>query len=191
MKTSTEIAVVKHPAVAVVGGGCFWCMEAVFQELKGIIGITSGYAGGSVKDPSYDQVSYGKTGHAEVVKVEFDSSELSYADLLTVYFALHDPTTLNRQGNDVGPQYRSIVMYTNDEQKQQAEAYIKELEATDYQGQKIVTEVVPLDEFYPAEKYHQNYYDNNPAQPYCQYVISPKVTKVREKFRKLLKEHKK
>ncbi len=175
--------------VAVFGGGCFWCTEAVFTELRGVLSVMSGYAGGTTKNPSYEAVSSGKTGHAEVIRIEFDPSQISFNDLLTVFFATHDPTTLNRQGNDVGTQYRSIILYSNDAQKTAAEAFIKKLNASDPNGKPVVTEVKPLHEFYEAEEYHRNYYKNNPGQPYCQVIIEPKVQKLEKQFAELLKTH--
>ena len=157
------------------------------MRLRGVVSVESGYAGGTVENPTYQHVSEGNTGHAEVIRVEYDPSQIKFSDLLNVFFATHDPTTLNRQGNDVGTQYRSVIYYTTNEQKQQAENFIKELESNGtYNG--ITTEVKPLDKFYKAEKYHERYYDSNPAQPYCQLVINPKVAKLRQKFAPLLKE---
>lgn len=170
--------------IAVFGGGCFWCTEAIFQGLKGVVSVISGYAGGTVPNPTYEQVCGGKTGHAEVTKIEFDPSLISYQDLLKVFFYVHDPTTLNRQGNDVGPQYRSIVLYADDEQKKEASKIIEELKK---EGQNIVTELAPLTEFYPAEEYHRNFYLNNPDKPYCQLIIDPKIKKFEEHFKQLLK----
>ena len=175
--------------VAVFGGGCFWCTEAVFDELRGVNSVVSGYAGGAVENPTYEQVCGGRTGHAEVIKIDFDPSQIGFKDLLTVFFATHDPTTLNRQGNDVGTQYRSTVLYANDEQKKEAEALIIELNDTKVFGNPVVTTVEPLGEFYPAESYHQKYYANNPYQPYCQYMIPPKLNKLHKQFRDLLKSH--
>lgn len=172
---------------AVFGGGCFWCTEAVFQDLKGIVSVASGYAGGTTPNPTYESVSMGNTGHAEVIKIDFDPTQISFQNLLTVFFATHDPTTLNRQGNDTGPQYRSIVLYTNDSQRQEAEQYIQELKT---EGLKVVTEVQPMGNFYPAEEYHRNYYKNNSDAPYCQIIIEPKLQKVQEKFYALLKAQK-
>jgi peptide-methionine (S)-S-oxide reductase len=169
------------------GGGCFWCTEAVFTMLKGVVSVEPGYAGGSVKNPTYEEVSRGNTGHAEVVRVTYDPEQVAFAELLQVFFSSHDPTTLNRQGNDVGTQYRSAIFYTTESQKQKAEHYIAVLNKS--QGvQKIVTEVAPLAVFYPAEDYHKEYFANNPQAGYCQLVIAPKVEKVGEKFRSLLKE---
>jgi peptide-methionine (S)-S-oxide reductase len=171
--------------VAVFGGGCFWCTEAVFSELKGVISVLPGYSGGSIANPTYDQVCSGTSGHAEVLKVEFDPTIISYTDLLTVFFATHDPTTLNRQGADVGTQYRSIIFTTNEDQRQQAEQFIADLNTDD---KKIVTELAPLGEFYPAEQWHREYYFKNSDQPYCQLVISPKLEKLKEKYAALLKK---
>ena len=175
--------------VAVFGGGCFWCTEAVFDELKGVISVVSGYAGGSTKNPTYEQVCSGGTGHAEVIRIEFDPTQISFRDLMTVFFATHDPTTLNRQGNDVGTQYRSAILYADEEQKREAEAFIKELNDSKAFGKPIVTTLEPLGEFYEAEDYHQKYYANNPYQPYCQYLIPPKLNKLHKQFSALLKAH--
>jgi peptide-methionine (S)-S-oxide reductase len=177
----------KELAMAVFGGGCFWCVEAVFAELRGVHSVTSGYAGGETANPTYEQVCSGRTGHAEVVKIEYDPQQISFRDLLTVFFATHDPTTLNRQGNDVGTQYRSAVFYASEEQKQQAAAFIKELDDGKNFRSAMVTTLEPLKEFYPAEDYHQNYYADNPHQPYCQYTIPPKLNKLHQQFRRLLK----
>lgn len=167
-------------ATATFGGGCFWCLEAVYQEIDGVESVVSGYAGGEVPNPSYRQVCTGDTGHAEVVQITYDPSAISYRDLLEVFFTIHDPTTKDRQGPDVGPQYRSIILHHDEEQKQVATTLIEELEADDV-FDMIVTEVMPLDTFYTAEEEHQDYYRNNPSQAYCQSVISPKVTKLRQK----------
>jgi peptide-methionine (S)-S-oxide reductase len=175
--------------VAVFGGGCFWCTEAVFDELRGVKSVVSGYAGGSTKNPTYEEVCGGRTGHAEVIKIEFDPGEIAFKDLLTVFFATHDPTTLNRQGNDVGTQYRSAVFYANEDQKREAEAFIKELNDSKAFGKPVVTTLEPLGEFYEAEDYHQKYYANNPYQPYCQYLIPPKLNKLHKQFSALLKSH--
>lgn len=176
--------------IAVFGGGCFWCTEAVFQMLKGVASVAPGYAGGAVPNPTYQQVSDGTTGHAEVIKIEYDPAQVKYEDLLTVFFASHDPTTVNRQGNDVGEQYRSVVFYTTPAQKEAAENYIKELNESTPEGRPAVTDVKPLkpDEFYEAEDYHKNYYQQNQNQPYCQAIIAPKLAKAKQKFAKLLKE---
>jgi len=174
---------------AVFGGGCFWCVEAVFDELRGVNSVVSGYAGGSVKNPTYEQVCGGRTGHAEVIKIEFDPSQVSFRDLMTVFFATHDPTTLNRQGNDVGTQYRSVILYANDQQKEQAAAFIKELDDGKTFKGPVVTTLEPLSEFYSAEDYHQKYYANNPYQPYCQVMVPPKLNKLHKQFSALLKSH--
>lgn len=175
--------------VAVFGGGCFWCTEAVFDELRGVISVMPGYAGGSTKNPTYEQVCVGRSGHAEVIRIEFDPSQVAFKDLLTVFFATHDPTTLNRQGDDVGPQYRSTILYVNEEQKQEAEAFIKELNDSKSFGRPVVTTIEPLGEFYEAEEYHQKYYANNAYQPYCQLTISSKIHKLHKQFSELLKSH--
>ena len=175
--------------VAVFGGGCFWCTEAVFDELRGVISVMPGYAGGSLKNPTYDDVCDGRTGHAEAIRIEFDPSAISYRDLLTVFLATHDPTTLNRQGNDVGTQYRSIVLYAGEEQKKQAEGLIQELNDSSAFGEPVVTEVKPLGDFYEAEDYHRKYFANNSYQPYCQFIISPKLQKLQKRFADLLKSH--
>lgn len=164
-----------------LGGGCFWCLEAVFVQVKGVIAVASGYSGGPTANPTYRDVCSGTTGHAEVVQVRFDPSIISFADVLDVFFAIHDPTTRNRQGNDVGTQYRSAIFYHSPEQKHIAEAKIAELNDKVFDGQ-IVTEVVPLAAFFKAEDYHQDYFRDNPNQPYCQFVVSPKVAKFRKQF---------
>ncbi|MFZ5903042.1 MAG: peptide-methionine (S)-S-oxide reductase MsrA [Chloroflexota bacterium] len=174
--------------VATLAGGCFWCLEAVFDEVKGVVSVESGYAGGHVDNPSYRAVCNGDTGHAEVVQVTFDPKIVSYRDLLNVFFAIHDPTTLNRQGADVGTQYRSAVFYHNDEQKRTAEQLIGELNAQGIWERPIVTEVTRFDRFYMAEDYHQEYFAKNPYQPYCQAVVAPKVAKFRKHFLGLLKK---
>ena len=173
---------------AVLGGGCFWCLEAVYNELRGVNSVISGYAGGSVPNPSYDQVCGGRTGHAEVVQLSFDPAEISFKEILEVFFTIHDPTTLNRQGNDVGEQYRSIILYSSPEQEKTAHAVIDEITASGIWPRKIVTQVVPLERFYPAEAYHQNYFERNPNQPYCQIIIAPKVAKARHKYLERLKQ---
>jgi peptide-methionine (S)-S-oxide reductase len=175
--------------IAVFGGGCFWCTEAVFDELRGVKSVVSGYAGGSTKNPTYEEVCGGRTGHAEVIKIDFDPGEIAFKDLLTVFFATHDPTTLNRQGNDFGTQYRSAIFYADEEQKREAEAFIKELNDSKAFGKPVVTTLEPLGEFYVAEDYHQKYYANNPYQPYCQYMIPPKLSKLHKQFGELLKSH--
>jgi len=174
--------------VATFGGGCFWCLEAVFEQLNGVTRVISGYSGGSVSNPTYEQVCSGRTGHAEVVQITFDPRLLSYKELLQVFFSIHDPTTLNRQGHDVGSQYRSVIYFQNDDQKIQAENIMKEIEIEQVWNDPIVTEVAPLEAFYPAEEYHQEYFRNHPDQTYCQVVISPKVVKFRKQFLDRLKE---
>lgn len=173
--------------IAVFAGGCFWCTEAVFRELKGVSRVTSGYAGGDMKNPNYEAVSSGRTGHAEVVKIEFDPSGIPYKDLLEIFFATHDPTTRNRQGADVGTQYRSMIFYTSDKQKKVAEEYIKELATSDKYKSSIVTELQQFDQFYPAEDYHQDYYAQNSQAPYCQLMISPKIEKLRKEYKNAVK----
>lgn len=168
--------------VATLGGGCFWCIEAVFDQLNGVKKVVSGYEGGEVPNPSYQQVCTGSTGHAEVIEVHFDPDAVSFADILRVFFTVHDPTTLNRQGADVGTQYRSVIFYHSDEQKRTAEAVMAEIDAKGLYPNPIVTELAPHDTFYPAESYHQDYYQNNRAQPYCQFVIAPKVAKFRKEY---------
>jgi peptide-methionine (S)-S-oxide reductase len=176
-------------AVAVFGGGCFWCTEAVFDELRGVKSVVSGYTGGTTKSPNYEQVCSGRTGHAEAIKIEYDPAEISFQDLMTVFFATHDPTTLNRQGNDVGTQYRSAIFFADEQQKTEAGKFIKELEEAKTFSSPIVTSLEPLGEFYPAEDYHQKFYANNPYQPYCQYSIPPKLNKLHKQFSTLLKTH--
>jgi peptide-methionine (S)-S-oxide reductase len=173
--------------IAVFGGGCFWCTEAVFEQLEGVVSVLPGYAGGTLENPTYRQVCTGKTGHAEVVQVEYDPARLPYRNLLTVFFATHDPTSLNRQGADVGTEYRSVVFYTTAEQQRQAHAFIEELNGSDPRGNPIVTQVNPLDVFYPAEDYHREYFRSNTELPYCQFVIAPKLTKLHKNFSDLLK----
>lgn len=173
--------------IAVFGGGCFWCTEAVFKELRGVVLVMPGYAGGTTERPTYDAVSGGATGHAEVIRVEYDPMQISYETLLTVFFATHDPTILNRQGADVGTQYRSIILYTSEAQKSAAEKFITDLNASSGGGKPIVTEVKPLAKFFEAETYHRDYYLKNPDQQYCQIVINPKLNKVREEFAEFLK----
>lgn len=174
--------------VATLAGGCFWCLEAVFDELKGVESVESGYSGGHVPNPTYAQVCEDNTGHAEVVQVTFDPQVLTYHDLLTVFFSIHDPTTLSRQGNDVGMQYRSAIFYHDEEQKKVAEQVIKEIKKAGIWDGSIVTEVTPFDKFYIAEDYHQEYFAHNSFQPYCQFVIAPKVAKFRKQFVERLKK---
>jgi peptide-methionine (S)-S-oxide reductase len=173
---------------ATLGGGCFWCVEAVFQDLKGVVKVVSGYAGGEVENPTYKQVCTGTTGHAEVVQITYDPDLISFEELLEVFWRTHDPTTLNRQGADVGPQYRSIILYHDDEQKAVAERSKQETDAANLWPNPIVTEIAPLDRFYPAEGYHQDFYRQNPVQPYCQMVINPKLQKFRKTFQARLKD---
>ncbi|PYS51330.1 MAG: peptide-methionine (S)-S-oxide reductase [Acidobacteria bacterium] len=168
--------------VATLAGGCFWCLEAVFDDLRGVESVESGYAGGDIPNPTYQQVCTGKTGHAEVVQVTFDPDVVSFREILEVFFAIHDPTTLNRQGADIGTQYRSAIFYHSPEQKEVAEKLIAELNAENIWDAPIVTEVVPFKELYVAEDYHQEYFANNPSQPYCRAVVAPKVVKFRQKF---------
>jgi peptide-methionine (S)-S-oxide reductase len=172
---------------ATLAGGCFWCLEAVFELLQGVERVESGYCGGQTASPSYEQVCSGATGHAEVVQVTFDPTVISFRDILEVFFAMHDPTTLNRQGADVGTQYRSAIFYHTPQQKQVAEELISELNQASVWGKPIVTELTPFRTFYKAEEYHQGYYRGNSSQGYCQYVISPKVAKLRQKFAEKLK----
>ena len=172
---------------AVFAGGCFWCTEAVFSQLKGVLMVVPGYAGGHTENPTYRQVCADNTGHAEAVKIQFDPDQISYQRLLDVFFETHDPTTLNRQGADSGTHYRSMVLYAGDAQKEQAEAYIKELDSSGSLPGPIVTEVVPLEAFYEAEEDHKDFYMNNPDAMYCQIVIRPKVAKVRGEFAELLR----
>ena len=169
---------------ATLGGGCFWCVEASLKELDGVASVTSGYAGGDTEDPTYEEVCSGRTGHAEVVQVEYDPDEIAYADLLEVFFTIHDPTTEDREGPDVGSQYRSIVLYHDDEQRETVEAFVDELEASGAYDDPIVTDIEPLEEFYRAEEYHQDYFEKNPQDAYCRMHAAPKVDKVREKFAK-------
>ena len=173
--------------VATLGGGCFWCLEAVFKDLRGVRSVVSGYAGGHTSNPTYYQVCDGATGHAEVVQITFDPREVSFRELLEVFFTIHDPTTLNRQGADVGTQYRSAIFYHTPEQREAAEAVIAEITSARVWDSPFVTEVVPFTEFYPAEDYHQNYFDKNPYQPYCRAVVAPKVAKFRKQFLEKLK----
>jgi len=174
-------------AIATLAGGCFWCLEAPLRQLKGVSEVVSGYMGGQRPAPSYEQVCTGATGHAEVVQVHFDPMQLPYRDLLEVFFALHDPTSLNRQGNDIGTQYRSAVFYHDEVQRDTARQVIAGLAASGTWRNPIVTEVVPAETFYPAEEYHQHYFERNPAQPYCLAVIGPKLAKLRARFDPLLR----
>ncbi len=173
---------------ATFGTGCFWCTEAVFQQLEGVLKVTSGYSGGHVVNPTYEAVCNKITGHAECLNIEYDKTKISFDELLEVFWKSHDPTTLNQQGNDVGPQYRSAIFYHNEEQKEKAEKYKEELNKSGAFGKPIVTEISPFTVFYPAENYHQNYYLNNGSQPYCSYVIKPKVDKFKKVFKEKLKQ---
>jgi peptide-methionine (S)-S-oxide reductase len=173
--------------IAIFGAGCFWSQEALFKELKGVISVTPGYAGGFKVNPSYEEVGSGLTGHAETIKVEFDPSQITYRDLLEVFFFVHDPTTLNRQGNDVGTQYRSLILYQDEAQKKEAEEFIAKFKQDKAFKNPIVTEITKFDKFYPAENYHLDYYENNKVAPYCLLVIGPKLSKFRKKFKTLLK----
>ena len=181
--TSTE----QSKEVATLAGGCFWCLEAVYKTLRGVTGVVSGYAGGDVVNPTYYQVCDGTTGHAEVVQIAFDPRAVTFRELLEVFFTIHDPTTLNRQGADIGTQYRSAIFYHTPEQRDTAEQLITELNTARLGDAPIVTQVAPLKTFYPAEDYHQNYFDNNPAQPYCRAIVAPKVAKFRKQFLEKLK----
>lgn len=182
-----QTSVSKTLEVATLAGGCFWCTEAVFDQLKGVVKVESGYSGGNAPNPSYEDVCTGDTGHAETIRVTFDPSVVSYADLLRIFFTTHDPTTLNRQGADAGTQYRSAVFYHNPEQERIAREVIQEFEKSKVWKRSIVTEVSPFKSFYKAEDYHQNYYANNMRQPYCRVVIDPKIAKLREHYREKLK----
>ena len=174
--------------ITTLAGGCFWCLEAVFDKLKGVESVESGYMGGTTATPNYEQVCSGKTGHAEVVQITFDPAHVSFKEILEVFFVIHDPTTLNRQGNDVGTQYRSAIFYHSPEQKSQAEQVIKNLNGAHIWDSPIVTEVVPAQTFYRAEDYHRDYFLRNPAQPYCMLVVAPKVAKLRKQFLGKLKK---
>ena len=178
----------KELETATLGGGCFWCTEAVYKELKGVVDVKPGYSGGNIKNPSYEEVCTGATGHAEVVQITFDPEIVSFSDILEVFFMTHDPTTLNRQGNDVGTQYRSAIFYHSEAQKETTEKVIKLFEQEKVYNQPIVTEVTPFTNFYVAEDYHFNYFARNKNQPYCQYVIVPKIEKFRKIFKEKLKE---
>jgi peptide-methionine (S)-S-oxide reductase len=187
-KTGSEAAdKEKKHELATFGSGCFWCTEAVFQRLKGVESVVSGYSGGRVENPTYEQVSSKLTGHAEVVQVTYDPEVVSYTDLLEVFWKTHDPTTPNQQGPDVGPQYRSVIFYHTDEQKELAAKYAEKLEKARVFDAPIVTQIVPYEKFYPAEKYHQNYYNNNSRAAYCRSIIGPKLTKLKKVFREKLK----
>ena len=173
--------------VATLGGGCFWCLEAIYDQIQGVTDVVSGYSGGRVPQPTYQQVCSGNTGHAEVIQIKFDPNKISFEEILQVFFSIHDPTTLNRQGADVGPQYRSVIFYHNAEQKAAAESMIAKLDDDKIWDDPLVTQVVPFEAFFPAEDYHQEYFQRNPWQGYCQVVISPKVAKFRKQFAARLK----
>lgn len=175
-------------SVATIGGGCFWCIEAIYSELKGVSKAESGYAGGSMPNPSYEDVCTDETGHAEVVQITFDPKVISYREILQVFFSVHDPTTPNRQGADIGTQYRSVIFYHNEEQKKIAQEVMSEMDKAKIWGKPIVTQLAPLEKFYRAETYHQNYFKNNPGQGYCQMVIEPKVAKFRKHYFDKLKK---
>ncbi len=178
----------KATSVATLGGGCFWCIEAVFDRPHGVQSLESGYSGGHLENPTYEDICSGNTGHAEVIRVTFDPAVVTYRDILDVFFAIHDPTTLNAQGNDIGTQYRSVIFFHTPEQKAVAEAVIRDLTGARTFSRPIVTEVAPAPKFYEAEQYHQEYFERNPRQPYCQYVVSPKVAKFRQQFAARLKK---
>ena len=172
---------------ATLGGGCFWCTEAVFLEIEGVIEVVSGYSGGHVKDPTYQQVTTGRTGHAEVIQVTFDPEVISYREILEIFFTMHDPTQLNRQGADVGTQYRSVIFYHSQEQKETAEAFIEEMKETNIFNLPIMTQLEPFEAFYEAEDYHKDYYNRNKNQGYSRIVIAPKLDKVQKRFKEKLK----
>lgn len=174
--------------IAVLGGGCFWCTEAVFEMVKGVISVLPGYAGGTKENPTYEEVCSGNTGHAEAIRIEYDPLRISFRELLTVFFGSHDPTTKNRQGNDVGSQYRSVIFYTTPRQKEEAEKFIKEINDSSEEGKELVTEVEPLPTFFEAENYHKDYFARNRGNPYCEVVINPKLKKIQEKFAELLRD---
>ncbi|MEO6290545.1 MAG: peptide-methionine (S)-S-oxide reductase MsrA [Ginsengibacter sp.] len=179
---------IKNIETAIFGNGCFWCTEAVFQQLEGVEKVTSGYSGGHVENPTYEQVCDKQTGHAEVLKIDYDPSKISFNKLLEVFWGTHDPTTPDRQGNDVGPQYRSVIFYGNEEQKDQAENYKAELDKSGAFDKPVVTAIEPLTNYYAAENYHQDYYKNHDSQPYCYFVIKPKMDKLKKVFADLLKQ---
>ncbi len=187
-KTTHHMSDSSTNAIATFGTGCFWCTEAIFQQLEGVIKVTSGYSGGHAKNPTYKEVCTGTTGHAECLNIEYDSTKISFSDLLEVFWNTHNPTTLNRQGNDVGTQYRSVVFYHDDHQKELTQNYIDQLNHNHTWPDPIVTTLEPFTVFYPAEDYHQNYYNQNGDQPYCQYVVRPKVEKFKEHFKDKLKK---
>lgn len=187
MNESVNSEKIEANSSVILGGGCFWCIETIFNQLQGVDTAISGYAGGNVKNPSYKEVCTGNTGHAEVIKVNYDSNIISYPEILEVFFNVHDPTTLNRQGNDIGTQYRSCIMYQTEEEKSIAQAYIKQIDSSGIYANPIVTSLEKFDTFYPAEDYHQNYFNENGNQPYCQFVVRPKVEKFQKKYQDKLK----
>lgn len=187
MPAADQFPSTNRQSITTLGGGCFWCLEAVYDQLQGVTDVVSGYSGGKVPQPTYQQVCTGLTGHAEVVQVKFEKDQISFKEILQVFFSIHDPTTLNRQGADVGPQYRSVIFYHDQEQKATAEAMIAELEASHIWDAPIVTQVMPFEIFFQAEDYHQEYFQRNPGQGYCQVVISPKVAKFRKQFAERLR----
>jgi peptide-methionine (S)-S-oxide reductase len=188
--SNPSIAGTQNLETATFGSGCFWCTEAVFQQVRGVESVVSGYSGGEVVNPTYEAVCDGSTGHAEVIQVKFNPDVISFDELLNVFWQTHDPTTPNQQGNDIGTQYRSAIFYHNDEQRRVAEAYKQQLDDSKTFGRPIITEITPFKDFYPAEKYHQNYFNDNPYQGYCQFVVRPKVEKFRKQFAELLKDSK-
>lgn len=188
MEAESRVKLPRDRGQATLGGGCFWCTEAVFLELMGVTKVESGYSGGTVANPSYEQVCTGETGHAEVIQITYDAEVISYRQLLQVFFTVHDPTTPNRQGNDVGSQYRSVIFYHDEEQKRIAERVIKEINESKIWGRTAVTELVPFEVFYKAEEYHQEYFRRNSWQPYCQVVVAPKVAKFRKRYFEMLKK---
>jgi len=177
----------KNQDVATFGAGCFWCVEAIFQDLKGVTDVVSGYSGGQVKNPTYAEVCTGNTGHAEVCQIHFDPEIISYSELLNVFWRIHDPTTLNRQGADMGTQYRSVIFYHNEEQRKLAEESKRETDRSGLYKKPLVTEITAFEQFYPAEEYHQDYFNQNPNQPYCQFNIDPKVKKFRKQFKEIIR----
>lgn len=180
---------IENLQIATLGGGCFWCIEAIFRDVRGVESVTSGYSGGKIKNPTYREICSGLTGHAEVVQIAFDPGVISYSELLTVFFHLHDPTTLNRQGADTGTQYRSVIFYHSEEQQSTAREVIHKIESSKLWSDPIVTEIASFTAFYTAEDYHQDYYANNKNAPYCNFVISPKIQKLKKQFGHLLKDH--
>ena len=181
---------IEKKEIVTLGGGCFWCIEAIYKELKGVIDVVSGYSGGKVKKPTYEQVCSGTTGHAEVIQITFNPEIITFKKILEIFFSTHDPTTLNRQGNDVGTQYRSIILYHTEKQKEESLEFIKQINESKSLSRKIVTEVVPFKEFYKAEEYHQNYFKLNTTQAYCKVIIEPKVNKFKKNYGDILKDFK-